>query len=52
MKNKIISGICLVFFVLGLVMTFFCDQAWLKIIGMVILAVTIILGIDFFADEI
>ena len=51
-KDRFIAAISLALVALGLIMAFYCEPGFVKIIGIVITIASIIIAIDYMADEI
>lgn len=51
-KDKFIAALALALLAAGLIMAFYCEPGFVKIIGIVIAIASVIIAIDYMADEI
>lgn len=51
-KNKILGTFFFILMIIGLFMAIFCSPGWVKILGLILTTISLIVGIDFFADQI
>lgn len=51
-KNKIIGTFFFILIVIGIFMAIFCNPGWIKLAGLIMATISLVFGIDFFADEI
>lgn len=50
-KEAFIAIIALTLFAVGLIMAFFCTEAWQRVLGLAIAAINVIVAIDFMSDS-
>lgn len=50
-KKAFIAIIALILFAIGLIMAFFCTEAWQRVLGLVIVIINLIITIDFMSDS-
>lgn len=50
-KEAFIAMIALTLFAVGLIMAFFCTEAWQRVLGLVIVTINVIIAIDFMSDS-